>query len=158
MSEFKKKFLSGNWKKIHLYSEAFLLTVLFFSIFNSIMKQLPDDIPVSETTTMIISKWEHRFKPIKKELPLKHGVICYIDNWSISDDAYGNADTSAEYILTQFTMSPIIISRKTNLEWCIINLDTDNFKLWFDAKSREYEVIENNYNLYLVHKMDTFAK
>ena len=137
--------------KRRFYIRALVVVWLFLSVFGSLIHQIPEKIPPDKTYSVIISKWENRFKPIKDELPFKLGVISYLTDADIEGNI-GNGDTAGEYTLTQFVMSPIIIEQGENREWILLNMNEKNFQTWYKRKNQEYEFIPYSFNLYLAHK------
>lgn len=135
------------------YFKIFLIFLLILSNLKSLVQQLPEDVPLSETNTILLSKWEQRFEPIKEKLPSENGIIGYVADWDTVGGSYSKANSSMEYTLAQYTMAPIIVSRKPNLEWFLVNMDVDDFNLWLTNKSGEYEVTKYGFNLYLVHEI-----
>ena len=138
-------------KKVVPYTKALLVLLLIISNFTSLVKQLPDENHKDDAE--LILQWEKRFEPIKKDLPPDNQVIGYVTDWDIPGATYYEANTKTEYILTQFTMAPIVVSRNTNFEWVLVNTDVDNFNIWIESQSGEYEVITYGYNLYLVRRI-----
>lgn len=147
----KKDHLFSGWKKVHPYLKGLVVIWLIFTIFSSLIHQVPEKIPAIKTYTVIIKKWENNFKPIKETLPFELGIIGYLNDADIEKNR-GNGDTAAEYVLTQFVMSPTIIEQGENHEWVLLNMSKNNLNTWLKNKSGEYEITSYSFNLYLAHK------
>ncbi len=127
-----------------------ILASLYASILNLIstkgLGSIHDD-PVAD--------WEKRFVPLKARLPFKTGVVGYISDSSVPGANYNAANDEGEYVLTQYTLTPIIIVKGTAQEWNIANLSRSAYELWSNSPQDEFEVIPFKDGLYLLHRIGT---
>lgn len=139
-------------KKALPYLKIGLVCLLIVTSFQSVLQQISQAQQLIDTDGLFFEKWEKRFDPIKAALPFNQGVIGYAADWDLPDVDYDPANSEAEHILTQFTMTPIVVSRDTSLEWMIVNMNKTDFDTWIGLQEGEYEVTTFKYNLYLVHR------
>ena len=139
-------------KKVLPYLRIGLVCLLIITSFQSVLQQISQARQLIDTDGLFFEKWEKRFDPIKATLPFTQGVIGYAADWDLPDVDYDPANSEAEHILTQFTMTPIVVSRDTSLEWMIVNMNKTDFETWIALQEGEYEVTAFKYNLYLVHR------
>jgi len=129
-----------------------VLLWLLFTIFSALIKQIPEKAPDAQTYTVLISKWEERFKPIKEDLPFEQGVVSYLNDANMTNvDDEGNM--AAEYVLTQFVMAPTIVQQGDKHEWVLLNMTEKNFKIWLEKKGEAYTVSSYSSNLYLAQRI-----
>jgi len=143
--------LATTIKKVAPYTKALLALLLIISNFTSLVKQLPDENHKHDAELLL--QWEKRFEQIKEDLPPDNQIIGYVTDWDIPGATYHEASTKTEYVLTQFTMAPIVVSRNTNFEWVLVNTDVDKLNTWIELQSGVYEVTTYGNNLYLVHRI-----
>lgn len=72
-----------------------------------------------------ITQWENRLKKIKKDLP-SSGVVGYIADWDLSN-AQMNTDHETEYRLTQYALTPLIVSRCHHSAYIVGNITSAPF-------------------------------
>jgi hypothetical protein len=101
-----------------------------------------------------VANWDERVSNLIAPLPFERGLIGYISNADIPGSAFNEADTSAEYVLTQYAVAPLILVHGTGQEWDILNLEPDTFETWKLANLNNFEVINFKGGLYLVHKVN----
>ena len=131
-----------------------MICLLVFYCFRSVAEQLSQARELVNTDGPFFAEWEKRFIPIKDDLPFKYGVIGYVADWDIPGLNYDPANTEAEHILTQYALTPIVVSRDINHEWILVNLDAANFETWFASQRGNLEVTRYKFNLYLVHRIE----
>jgi len=141
-------------KKLIQFSKIGLVALLFAANFWSLARQLSQARQLVDTDGVFIPKYEERFDPVKAALPFKHGVIGYVADWDLRSSSKSEANSEGEHILTQYTMSPIVVSRNTDREWILVNLNPEDFETWFGMQSGNYEVTQFKYNLYLVRRTE----
>ena len=130
-----------------------LVCLLVFASFQSALRQVSQAGELVDTDGPFFGKWEKRFDPIKDDLPFTHGVIGYAADWDIPGVSYDPANTEAEHILTQYTLTPIVVSRDTSREWILVNMNQENFNTWFAMQEGEFSVTRYKFNLYLVRRI-----
>lgn len=140
-------------KKALPYLKICLLCLLVAYSFWSVYQQGYHARQLVDTDGPFIAAWEKRFEPIKESLPFTRGVIGYAADWDLPGANYDPANTEAEHVLTQYTLTPIVVSRDTSHEWILVNMDAANFDTWFALQEGEFEVTRYKYNLYLVHRI-----
>ncbi len=100
-----------------------------------------------------VADWEKRFTPLKQQLPFKRGVVGYISDSSIPGVTYDPANDQGEYVLTQYVLAPIIITKGTNQEWNIGNLSRQAYAAWSAAHQGQFEVTAFKDGVYLLHRI-----
>ena len=101
-----------------------------------------------------VANWDERISNLIAPIPFERGLIGYISNEDIPGAAFTEADTSGEYVLTQFAVAPLILVRGTGQEWNILNLEPDAFETWHQANLNDFEVVGSGGGVYLVRKVD----
>jgi hypothetical protein len=91
-----------------------------------------------------ITRWENRLAALKSQIPLSAGRVGYI-----SSDPQGN-----EFVLTQYTLIPLVLERGTAPDWIIANYPgkTIHRVLQNQLEIENYTVESYGYGLYLVHR------
>ena len=140
-------------KKAIPYLKIILICLLVFYCFRSVAGQLSLARELVNSDGPFFADWEKRFEPIKGDLPFQYGVVGYVADWDIPGLEYDPANTEAEHILTQYTLTPIVVSRDVSQEWIIVNLDAANFDMWLASQEGNFEMTRYKYNLYLVHRI-----
>lgn len=135
------------------YLKLGLICLLVGYSFWSVVQHILQARQLVDTQGPFIVEWEKRFEPIKENLPFTDGVIGYAADWDIPGLTYDPANTEAEHVLTQYALAPIVVSRNTNHEWILVNMDADNFAIWFALQEGKFEVTKYKYNLYLLHRI-----
>jgi hypothetical protein len=135
------------------YLKISLICLLVIYCFWSVIQQVTQARQLPDTDGPFFTEWEKRFEPIKESLPFTHGVIGYAADWDIPGVNYDPANTEAEHVLTQYTLTPIVVSRDTSHEWILVNMDAANFDTWLALQEGEFEVTRYKYNLYLLHRI-----
>jgi hypothetical protein len=108
---------------------------------------------LGSTTDDPVADWDRRFQPLKARLPFQRGFVGYISDSSIPGITFDAANDEGEYILTQYAMAPIIITKGTDQEWNIGNLTSGGFKAWSAQNSGTFEVTPLRGSLYLLHRI-----
>src|SRR6266498_2496954 len=67
--------------------------------------------------TDALDRWEKRLALAKEILPIKRGVVGYIAGLNAPDASYIDWDAEGEYILTQYTLAPLILKKGPVAEW-----------------------------------------
>ena len=91
-----------------------------------------------------ITRWENRLAELKSHIPLNAGKVGYI-----SSDPEGN-----EFVLTQYTIIPLVLERGTAPDWIIANYSGKDIHkvLQSQLEIEDYTVENYGYGLYLVHR------
>jgi len=140
-------------KKVIPYLKIGSICLLVAYSFWSVVGQVSQAKQLVNTDGAFFAEWEKRFDPIKESLPFEYGVIGYAADWDIPGKSYDPANTEAEHILTQYTLTPIVVSRDTNHEWILANMTATDFDTWFALQKGKFEVTKYKYNLYLIHRI-----
>jgi hypothetical protein len=101
-----------------------------------------------------VAGWDERISNLIAPIPFERRLIGYISNEDIPGAAFTEADSSEEYILTQFAVAPLVLVRGTDQEWNILNLGPDAFETWQQANLNDFEVVGSGGGLYLVRKVN----
>jgi hypothetical protein len=100
-----------------------------------------------------VAEWESRFVRLKKIFPLTRGTVGYISDPDVAGYAYG-PDDDLEFLLTQYTVAPIIIKKGANFEWNIGILSRPVYEDWARLNSDKFEATFLKYNIYLIHRLN----
>ena len=73
----------------------------------------------------MVSVWDRRMRKMIPDLPT-HGVVGYLADWDIPDYAYGDKDQTVEYVLSQYSLAPLILQRGSNHPIIIGNFSASN--------------------------------
>ncbi len=136
------------WKK-NLQRIA-LIVIVILGVKTSI-EGLLSTVNMPGTDTAVVN-WDERISTLTAHIPIKRGTIGYISNEDIPGAAFDEDDSSAEYILTQFAVAPLILIRGTGEEWNILNLDLETYEIWNRTNVNNFEVISFGGGLYLIRK------
>jgi len=95
--------------------------------------------------------WDARLADLRADLPPDVNVVGYVSDWDVTPD-YNYPDNETEYVLTQYTMAPVIVTRDSGLEWVIVNLSLKDFETWAATQPADIKVTKFPLGLFLVHK------
>jgi hypothetical protein len=138
------------WKK---YLQRIILIVIAFLGVKTGVDNFMSTINM-DSNDISVANWDQRISNLTAPIPFKRGFIGYISNADIPGAAFDEADTSGEYILTQYAAAPLILVRGTDQEWNILNLDPKSFEKWKQENLNDFEVIGSGGGLYLVRRVD----
>jgi len=106
-----------------------------------------------ENGSEALASWERRFEEAREIIPIKRGVIGYLGEWDIPGTKYDAADQTAEYLLTQYTLAPLILERGANAEWNIAILNSSTFQAWEQEHQGKYQVYRLKNHVYVLQKL-----
>lgn len=91
-----------------------------------------------------ITRWENRMAELKSHIPPNAGTVGYIS----SDPQWD------EFILTQYTIIPLVLQRGIDHDWIIANYPDKSIQLVLNKQLdlEKYAVENFGYGLYLIHK------
>jgi hypothetical protein len=127
-----------------------LILAMFYSIgiglyysWGMVYRPIPSDADY-------ISIWESRFANLKKEIPADEKSVGYVSNW----DMVGyDKDVYIEFVLTQYTLAPILVERNLDHEWIIANSSSSSFMDWLSKQmTTPYTTKYFGNGIYLVHR------
>jgi hypothetical protein len=95
--------------------------------------------------------WDTRLADLRADLPTDVKVVGYISDWDVLP-TYHYANNETEYVLTQYTMAPVIVVLGADREWVIVNLRPKDFETWRKTQPPNIEVTDYQLGLFLVHK------
>ena len=95
--------------------------------------------------------WDTRLSALRDDLPPDVKVVGYISDWDVLPK-YNYPNNETEYVLTQYTMAPVVVARGSDREWVIVNLAPKDFEAWNAAQPSDLDVIKYPNGLFLVHK------
>jgi hypothetical protein len=104
--------------------------------------------------TAVVSNWDARLSQLTKQIPFKRGLVGYVSNEDILGSTFSSSDTAGEYVLTQFSVAPLILVRGADQEWDILNLSDNAYEKWHQAHSKDFEVVISTGGMYLVHRVN----
>lgn len=143
----------GLMKNILPFLKIGLVCLMVASSFWSVAQEFLQARQLENTDGPFFAAWEKRFEPVKEALPFEYGVIGYVGDWDVPGLDYDPANTEAEHILTQYALTPIVVSRDISREWILVNLSAQDFETWFAAQQGEFEVTKYKFNLYLLRRI-----
>ena len=68
-----------------------------------------------------VDRWEKRMQPVRNNLPEGITLVGYAADWDIPGSEYNPIDQDAEYVLTQYSLAPIMVQPGLEQEWIIGN-------------------------------------
>jgi hypothetical protein len=93
--------------------------------------------------------WDARLAALRADLPADVKIVGYVSDWDVrSEYNYPNSET--EYVLTQYSMAPVIVNRGDNDEWLIVNLSPKDFETWLATQPSNLKVTQYPQGLFLV--------
>src|SRR5512143_2877259 len=92
--------------------------------------------------------WDTRLSVLRADLPADVKVVGYISDWDITPD-YNYPDNETEYVLTQYTMAPVVVARGDDQEWVIVNLAPKDFETWRTTQPSDIDVTQYPLGLFL---------
>ena len=95
--------------------------------------------------------WDTRLADLRADLPPEVEAVGYVSDWDVSPD-YNYPDNETEYVLTQYTMAPVIVTRDAEHAWVIVNLAPKDFETWLATQPTDIKVTRYPLGLFLVHK------
>ena len=101
-----------------------------------------------------VANWETRFAPVRAALPIQRGMLGYVADWDIPGADFDQSDQDAEFILTQYAFSPLILRRSADYEWIVGSLRPASYKKWVEIRQGQYEDYAFKGNVYLFHRLD----
>lgn len=101
-----------------------------------------------------IIRWETNLAPVKTTIPIQRGVIGYVAEWDIQGAEYEYWDQMAEYLLTQYTLAPLIVKQGAVAEWNVAVLPATSMQVWQQEHKGKFQVIPLKHNVYVLHKLE----
>ena len=95
--------------------------------------------------------WDTRLSVLRADLPLEVKVVGYVSDWDVLPE-YDYANNETEYVLTQYSMAPVIVARGGEQKWVIVNLAPKDFETWRATQPDNIKVIKYPLGLFLVHR------
>ncbi len=138
------------WKK---YLQRLILVIIAILGIKTGVENFVSTININ-SNDISVANWDERISNLIAPVPFKRGFIGYISNADIPGAAFDEADTSGEYILTQYAIAPFILIRGTDQEWSILNLDPKSFEKWKQENLNDFEIVRSGGGLYLVRRVD----
>jgi hypothetical protein len=100
-----------------------------------------------------VTQWETKFVRLKNALPTGTAVVGYLADWDVPGIPYDDGNQHGEYVLIQYTLSPVILTRGMEHEWIVGNLTHEAYEKWQSSAQGNFEVSFFKNNLYLIHKV-----
>jgi hypothetical protein len=95
--------------------------------------------------------WDERLADLRADLPPDVKVVGYVSDWDVLPE-YNYPNNETEYVLTQYTMAPVIVAREAGHDWVIVNLTPKDFETWRATQPADIEVTKYPLGLFLVHR------
>ena len=138
------------WKK---YLQRFFLVVIAFFCVKTGIESLISSSNERSNDTTVVANWDKRLSKLTAHIPFKRGLIGYISGEDIPDATFSPNDAAGEYVLTQYSVAPLILVRGTDQEWDILNLEPENYKKWMQKNAADFEFIKVEGGMHLVHRV-----
>ncbi|NMB54876.1 MAG: hypothetical protein GYA15_09255 [Leptolinea sp.] len=61
----------------------------------------------------MVTAWDRRLRKIRSLLP-ESGIVGYVADWDIPGFTYGSSDQEVEFLLAQYSVSPVVLERGVN--------------------------------------------
>jgi hypothetical protein len=139
------------WKK---YLQRIILTIIVILGIKTGIENFTTSINEPSNDTAVVTNWNNRLSKLIAQIPIKRGFVGYISNEDILGASFSTEDNEEEYVLTQYTIAPLILIRGTDQEWNILNLEPENYKNWMQKNSEDFEFVKSGGGMYLVHKVN----
>jgi ABC-type transport system involved in Fe-S cluster assembly fused permease/ATPase subunit len=97
-------------------------------------------------------RFEERIKNMNALLPFKHGIIGYFSDENVESIKYDSDNVEGEYILTQYSISPIILNKGVYHEWNILNMSTEAYEIWSMEHGSKFKLMSSGGGFYLIHR------
>jgi hypothetical protein len=98
-----------------------------------------------------VSMWQRRIARIK--WPDNIGrEVGYMADWDI-DPTYDPIGQDEEYVLTQYSLAPLIVKRGDGPEWIVGNLTLPGADDWLSQKYPGAKIHYYGWGIYLIHKL-----
>lgn len=113
---------------IHNFIKLLVLILLAGGSFYSALSYMMDVVSANDGIPGedMVSVWEKRLRRVKPLLPTS-GVIGYVSDWDISETDISLKDQQIEYLLSQYTLAPLVLVRGTDHDIVFGNFtDADN--------------------------------
>ncbi len=108
----------------------------------------------NSNNTEVIADWNKQISKLTTRIPIKHGLVGYISNEDVLGKAFSTNDAEGEYVLTQYSIAPLVLVRGTDQEWNILNLEPENYKKWMQDNEKNFELVKVGGGMYLVHRVN----
>jgi hypothetical protein len=92
-------------------SVVLLIAGAFYSSFSNCIAAIQaNTVPPGED---MVSTWERRLRKARLLLP-QNGMVGYIADWDLPDKKIAPKDQEIEFVLTQYTLAPLVFTRGTH--------------------------------------------
>ena len=95
--------------------------------------------------------WDARLADLRADLPPDVKVVGYVSDWDVLPE-YDYPNNETEYVLTQYSLAPVIVARNDEHDWLVVNLKPKDFETWAAMQPADIEVTRYPLGLFLVHK------
>jgi hypothetical protein len=129
-----------------------LIAIAFFSVKTGV-NNFMSNININSNDTAV-AIWDERLSKLIALIPFERGFIGYVSIEDIPGATFNAADTSGEFVLTQYAVAPFILIRGADQEWNILNLDPENYENWMQTNAGNFKLVEAGGNVYLIRKVD----
>ena len=100
-----------------------------------------------------VTGWEERMERVKSKLPNDVSLVGYVTDADLPGMETDPIDQDNEYMLSQYSLTPIRVVPGLEAEWIIGNFTVPDFQVWLDQSLGEYEINNLGYGIYLIHRM-----
>jgi hypothetical protein len=138
------------WKK---YLQRIILVVIVILGVKTSIENFTSSINSPSNDTAVVEKWNKGVSKLITPIPFRHGLVGYISNEDIPGAVFSQNNVSGEYVLTQYSVAPLVLVRGTDQEWNILNLDPETYKKWSQKNSADFEFIKLAGGMYLVRRV-----
>ncbi|MFT3892618.1 MAG: hypothetical protein QM730_13365 [Anaerolineales bacterium] len=127
----------------------FILVAAYSSI-NYLIENIQAWNPVLITNDGVYD-WDTRLSALRADLPENVKIVGYISDWDVVPK-YNYPNNETEYVLTQYSMAPVVVTRGADRQWVIVNLAPKDFETWSATQPADIEVFQYPNGLFLVHR------
>jgi hypothetical protein len=127
------------------------IILLAFACLYQAIRQWQTTIDLDSGASALMA-WENRFDAVKEIIPINRGIVGYLGEWDVPGIEYEPSDQRAEFLLTQYTLAPLILVRGPNTEWNIAVLSSTAFASWENNHRGEYQIYPLKNNVYVLQK------
>ncbi len=110
-------------------------------------------VPEVQMHTDAATLWESRMTRIREKLPIQRGTVGYIADWDVPGISYAYWDQEGEYMLTQYTLAPLILRRGAADEWNVAVFSEEALAGWQAMHPGEFEITHSRFDVYILHKV-----
>jgi hypothetical protein len=98
--------------------------------------------------------WEARIGPARERLPIRRGTIGYVGEWDVPGVPYAFWDQESEFLLSQYTLAPLVLKKGAAAEWNVAVLSPKPYAAWKRLYGGKFTVMDVGHGVYILHRAD----